>query len=84
MKKLITLVCLITPHPLDSSAVFAEDEPSSSELTLTVHLLNYTDVEEYLVARARRETADVFRRIGVKIVWRDVEVPKKSGRLLRS
>ena len=76
MKKMITLLFLATSVSFDSSALFAND--STPEMTLTVGLINYADVRDDLLAQAKRETADVFGKIGVKIVWRDIDVPKRK------
>ena len=76
MKKLIALICLVTPVSFGSPTLYAND--STTEMTFTVRLLNYADVKDDLVVQAQGETAAVFRKISIKINWRDIEVPKKK------
>ena len=77
MKKLLTS-WLLTSLALPINARTAEN----GRLTIEVHIYNYSSVSAVALARAEKETARIYQRLGVAMEWRNC--PRTAEELAQS
>jgi hypothetical protein len=63
-------------------AIVLRGEPQKTGLSIDIHIYNYAGISDYALAQAEQETARIYQRVGISMIWRNC--PLNEAELARN